>query len=554
MPTATFSGEIALRSRRFSHLAVLRLLLALAYLLVEARIDLGAGVVKVSVAGLFVLYAALILGYRSRAQVRNLALAIQFVDLILAVVLVAVSAAGGVAFPLLFFYFLLTESVLLHGAREVLAVTTLSLFFYTAWITGGPTTTFRFSYGSFAFLLVVGAAMVYYFSDQIHRTERRIASILREAAGESEAEMVRAVEAALEQLADWRNCSRAILAFWDKGLEYDAVCQYPPTRPSTEDPPERFEAGREWACLRSERLDFYADSVTMVGRDAKPATREFHVHPYLIQKFEVYNALSCGLFDGEQAIGRLLLINSVSQVRRADWKRLRNVAPYFREVVRHLLVVKKTEHEAYERERGRIAQDLHDGPLQSIISFEMRLEIIRKLLQRDVRSGTLDLESLQQFSRNLVTEMRAFVHRARPLESTDASLVASARRLVEGFQRESGVSVTVAGGENGDFNLPGKLSAEILQVLREALHNIYKHAEATHVVLTFEKRGADLRIGVDDNGQGFFFGGSYSLEELDLLRIGPRSIKQRVRALGGDLTLESNPGHGSNMRVAIPLY
>ena len=554
MPTVTFSGEIALRSRRFSHLAVLRLLLGLAYLLVEAPIDLGAGAFKIGAAGLFVLYGALILAYRSRAQVRNLALAIQFVDLILAVALVALSGAGGFAFPLLFFYFLLTESVLLHGAREVLAVTTLSLFFYTAWITGGPTTTFRFDYGSFAFLLVVGAAMVYYFSDQIHRKERRIASILREAAGESEAEMVRAVEAALEQLAEWRHCSRAILAFWDKTLEYDAICQYPPTRSPTEDPPEHFEAGREWASLRAKRLDLYVNSVSLVGRDGKPATREFNVHPYLIQKFEIYNALSCGLLDGEQAIGRLLLINSVSQVRRSDWKRLREVAPYFREVVRHLLVVKNTEHEAYERERGRIAQDLHDGPLQSIISFEMRLEIIRKLLQRDVKVGALDLESLQQFSRNLVAEMRAFVHRARPLEHTDASLVASTRRLVEGFQRESGVSVTVAGAEHGDFNLSGKLSAEILQVLREALHNVYKHAEATHVVLSFEKRGADLQIGVNDNGRGFFFGGSYSLEELDLLRIGPRSIKQRVRALGGDLTLESNPGHGSNMRVAIPLY
>ena len=287
--------------------------------------------------------------------------------------------------------------------------------------------------------------------------------------------------------------------------------------------------------------------------ESRPA-RDFDVHPYLIQKFEIYNAVGYGLLDGEQRIGRLLLINSVSQVRRQDWKRLRDVAPYFREVVRHLLVVKNTEHEAYERERGRIAQDLHDGPLQSMISFEMRLEIIRKLLERDVKAGTLDLKSLQRFSRNLVAEMRTFVHRAKPLENTDASLVASARRLVEGFQRESGVSVTVAGGENGDFNLPGKLGAEIFQVLREALHNVYKHAEATHVVLSFEKRGGDLQIGVDDNGRGFFFGGSYSLEELDLLRIGPHSIKRRVRALGGDLTLESNPGHGSNMRVAIPLY
>ena len=79
MPTVTFSGEIALRSRRFSHLAVLRLLLGLGYLLVEAPIDRGAGAFKIGAAGLFVLYGALILAYRSRAQVRNLALAIQFI-------------------------------------------------------------------------------------------------------------------------------------------------------------------------------------------------------------------------------------------------------------------------------------------------------------------------------------------------------------------------------------------------------------------------------------------------------------------------------------------
>ena len=198
MPTVTYSEEIALRSRRFSHLAVLRLLLAGAYLSVAVPFDLGENVVQLTAACAFVLYGSLLLGYRSRARVRNLGLAIQLVDLIFAVVLVAVSEPGGVAFPLLFFYFLLTESVLLHGAREVLAVTTLSLFFYTAWITGGQATTFRFSYGSFAFLLVVGAAMVYYFSDQMYRKERRIATLLREAAGESEAEMVRAVEAALE--------------------------------------------------------------------------------------------------------------------------------------------------------------------------------------------------------------------------------------------------------------------------------------------------------------------------------------------------------------------
>ena len=109
------------------------------------------------------------------------------------------------------------------------------------------------------------------------------------------------------------------------------------------------------------------------------------------------------------------------------------MARHFRDVVRHLLVVKHTEQEAYEQERGRIAQDLHDGPLQSIISFEMRLQIIRKLLERDVAVASADVESLHVFSRDLVSEMRTFVHRMRPLDTSDTSLLAGARQIVDGF-------------------------------------------------------------------------------------------------------------------------
>ena len=69
MPTVTYSEEIALRSRRFSHLAVLRLLLAGAYLLVAVPCDLGKNVVQLTAACAFVLYGSLLLGYRFRDRV-----------------------------------------------------------------------------------------------------------------------------------------------------------------------------------------------------------------------------------------------------------------------------------------------------------------------------------------------------------------------------------------------------------------------------------------------------------------------------------------------------
>lgn len=61
-------------------------------------------------------------------------------------------------------------------------------------------------------------------------------------------------------------------------------------------------------------------------------------------------------------------------------------------------------------------------------------------------------------------------------------------------------------------------------------------------------------LSVDDNGSGFRFGGRFSMEELDALQMGPRSIKQRVRSLGGELQLESNPGQGANLRIRLPVH
>jgi signal transduction histidine kinase len=91
-----------------------------------------------------------------------------------------------------------------------------------------------------------------------------------------------------------------------------------------------------------------------------------------------------------------------------------------------------------------------------------------------------------------------------------------------------------------------------LQSIREALHNVQKHAGATRVAVAMEKTERGIEISIDDNGQGFNFAGSYSLEELELLHLGPESLKRRARSLNADLLLESRPGRGASLKVRIP--
>jgi signal transduction histidine kinase len=214
--------------------------------------------------------------------------------------------------------------------------------------------------------------------------------------------------------------------------------------------------------------------------------------------------------------------------------------------------VRKEAEKARETERQRIASDFHDGPLQSFISLQMRLEILRKLLERDFHAGIQDLMGLQTLAQSQIRDLRVFLHSMRPVDMDGASLVATARRTAESFQKESGIPVTFL-GTSTPVGLPQEMTAEVLQMLREALHNVQKHAGATRVAVTMEKTDRGLEISVDDNGHGFNFAGIYTLEELEMLRLGPASLKRRARSLNADLQLESRPGRGAGLKFRIPL-
>ena len=212
----------------------------------------------------------------------------------------------------------------------------------------------------------------------------------------------------------------------------------------------------------------------------------------------------------------------------------------------------KSAEKAVEVERQRIASDFHDGPLQSFISLQMRLEILRKLLDRDLQAGLEDLKQLQTLAQAQIRDLRAFLHSMRPVDVDGANLVATARRAAESFQKESGIPVTFL-GTSTPVGLPQEMTLEVLQMLRESLHNVQKHAGATRVAVAMEKTDRGLEISIDDNGHGFSFAGTYSLEELELLKLGPASLKRRARSLGADLMLESRPGRGAGLKFRIPL-
>ena len=247
---------------------------------------------------------------------------------------------------------------------------------------------------------------------------------------------------------------------------------------------------------------------------------------------------------------RTVMVGGILACGMAAYRRRR--AADLERLEAELEAARASAEKATELERQRIGSDFHDGPLQSFISLQMRLEILRKLLDRDFDAGMQDLRQLQVLAQSQVRDLRAFVHSMRPADVEGGNLVAAVRRIAETFQKESGIPVTFIGASK-PVGLSQEMTQEVLAMVREALHNVQKHAAATRVAVAMERTDRGLEIAVDDNGHGFNFAGTYSLEELELLRLGPASLKRRARILNADLQVESRPGRGAGLKGQIPL-
>lgn len=217
---------------------------------------------------------------------------------------------------------------------------------------------------------------------------------------------------------------------------------------------------------------------------------------------------------------------------------------------RQLALLRSEAENSREAERQRIAADFHDGPLQGFVGLQMRLQVIKQLIDRDTAACRDEIYQLEDILKSQAGELRAFIRSMRPLELDGAGLIPSIRRLVETFEKDTGISATFAGG-GVESPSSQEASRELLQIVREALHNVQKHSKASRVSVVASRKANSFEIAIEDDGSGFPFSGSYSLRELELLRVGPLSIRRRVRSLGGDLQLDSWPGRGAALRIRL---
>jgi signal transduction histidine kinase len=215
----------------------------------------------------------------------------------------------------------------------------------------------------------------------------------------------------------------------------------------------------------------------------------------------------------------------------------------------------RTELAAAERESGRLAErqrlarDIHDTLAQGFVSIVLQLQAAEGELPAGAGAARSHLERARRTARENLAEVCRLVWDLRPEPLRAASLGEALGRLTERLAEETGVaaSATVTGSPR-----PLSPGAEVtlLRVCQEALANVRRHAGAGRVALTLSYMDGEAAVDIRDDGAGFVLSADGSGPNGGL---GLHSMRERVEALGGRLTVESRPGQGTTVAVAMPV-
>jgi signal transduction histidine kinase len=199
------------------------------------------------------------------------------------------------------------------------------------------------------------------------------------------------------------------------------------------------------------------------------------------------------------------------------------------------------------QERRRITYELHDGILQSLATIILRLESCRSRLLESQKDLRRDIEDIENFTRNSMTEIRNFLAGKETQPLTPGTLMEKLRDELKFLQQSLGLEVILE-SKPDDPSLPDYVEREVYYALREALTNVTKHSHASRVEIQITQGPDLLEASLKDNGVGFDQDNQKNRSGLGL-----SGMEDRIKKVGGRLSIKSSPGLGTTVMFAIPL-
>jgi len=221
------------------------------------------------------------------------------------------------------------------------------------------------------------------------------------------------------------------------------------------------------------------------------------------------------------------------------------VSEFERRQNHQLLALSKTAGEvATLQERRRIMFELHDGILQSLATLILRLEGCRTRISGSEKDLLEEMRSLEDLTRDSMKEIRQFLAGGTTKPLVPGTLLEKLREEARFLRDGMGLDVILE-SEPDDLELSAETEREVYFVLREALTNVMRHSHASKVNIQLSQENGRLAGLLIDNGVGF------SIIQQDT-GVGLTAMAQRLKKIGGELFVDSSPGHGTKVVFSVP--
>ena len=211
------------------------------------------------------------------------------------------------------------------------------------------------------------------------------------------------------------------------------------------------------------------------------------------------------------------------------------------------------EFRAVLGERSRIAREIHDTLAQGYVGVSVQLEVLAELLRmRKLEDAGKHLDRTREFVREGLADARQSIWALRTQDAEETTLPVKLRRLAE---------AAGGGGLTANFSLfgayrplPAETERELLRIAQEAIHNVKKHAGASHLWVELEYGPKTIALEVRDNGQGGALDGTQvpAAGDFGPGHFGMTGMRERAAAIGGELEVSSAPGTGTSVRLRAP--
>jgi signal transduction histidine kinase len=218
-----------------------------------------------------------------------------------------------------------------------------------------------------------------------------------------------------------------------------------------------------------------------------------------------------------------------------------------------LLEEKERLVDVHEEARKKLARDLHDGPTQSVAAIAMRINLTRRMYDRDEKSALSELVRIEELAHRTTKEIRHMLFTLRPLILESQGLKAALLSMAEKMRETYTQNVVVEVDEKIIEDLEMGKQGVIFYIVEEGVNNARKHAAAANIWVRLKQLDSGLALlEVQDDGIGFDVNGvTKSYDNRGSL--GMINLRERTELVNGLLNIQSQPGKGTTVQVYIPL-